>query len=37
MNWVVSTILYCLLFCVVFNAIILGIFKATHHNNDDDE
>lgn len=37
MNWVVSTILYSVIICVALNAVILGIFKATHRNNDDDE
>ncbi len=37
MNWVVSTILYTMIISVVLNAVIFGIFKATHRNNDDDE
>lgn len=30
MNWVISTIIYAMLICVGLNAVIYGIFKATH-------
>ena len=33
MNWVAQTVLYSMIICVVLNAVILGIFKAT--NKDD--